>query len=114
MSWRQVWSTELVPDSQGYIEKPCLEKQTNKYNIFFKKGNISRKIVNMYRSNECIRNRFCCLLTAGNQPLGIVSPVRQRCCAGLMFLKGLDVFVLFVLFVSTETGSDYAGLDLAM
>ena len=30
LSSRPAWSTEWFQDSQGYTEKPCLEKQTNK------------------------------------------------------------------------------------
>jgi hypothetical protein len=30
LSSRPAWSTKWVPDSQGYTEKPCLKKQTNK------------------------------------------------------------------------------------
>jgi hypothetical protein len=30
LSLRPAWSTKRVQDSQGYTEKPCLEKQKNK------------------------------------------------------------------------------------
>ena len=29
MSSRPIWSIEQVPDSQGYTEKPCIEKPQN-------------------------------------------------------------------------------------
>jgi hypothetical protein len=29
LSSKAVWSTEWVPDSQGYREKPCLKKKKN-------------------------------------------------------------------------------------
>jgi hypothetical protein len=30
LNLRPAWSTKWVPGSQGYTEKPCLKKQTNK------------------------------------------------------------------------------------
>ena len=34
LSLRPIWSTEQVQDSQGYIEKPCLQKP-NQTKILF-------------------------------------------------------------------------------
>jgi hypothetical protein len=42
LSSRPAWSTEFQ-DSQGYTEKPCLEKQTNK-NKQTKKGNCDTRL----------------------------------------------------------------------